>query len=40
MIMKEAKAHADKMKPVSFNVDVLEDILRDSKKKTLEVLSS
>jgi len=32
MIMKEAKIHADKIKPVKFNTDVIIDIINSSQK--------
>lgn len=30
--MKEAKVHADKIKPVKFNIDVIIDIINTSQK--------
>jgi hypothetical protein len=32
MIMKEAKIHADKIKPAKFNIDVIIDIINSSQK--------
>ena len=32
MIMKEAKIHADKIKPLKFNTDVIIDIINSSQK--------
>ncbi len=32
MIMKEAKIHSDKIKPVKFDIDVIADIINSSQK--------
>jgi hypothetical protein len=32
MIMREAKVHSEKIKPVKFNIDVIIDIINSSQK--------